>query len=70
MRPATREMNIDSAEAQVESAQEVVKGLLGYLHRLPQAPESAHLLKECQRVQGHLAHSLELFRKVHEAADQ
>jgi hypothetical protein len=70
MRPATREMNIEAAEAQVEFAQEVVKGMLSYLHRLPQAPESAHLLKECQRVQGHLAQSLALFRKAHEAENQ
>jgi hypothetical protein len=62
--PPHREDIFDEAEDQVLSAKEVVRGMLGYLHRLPQAPESTHLLRECQRAQGHLARSIEMFRML------
>lgn len=62
-----RQYTFDEAEAQVKYAQEVVTGMLVYLRRLPQAPEAAHLLHECQRAQGHLARSLEMFRNLRQS---
>jgi hypothetical protein len=38
--------------------------VIGYLCRLPQSPETAHLLKEAQRIQGHLNRSQEMFREL------
>ena len=64
-----RQYTFDEAEAHVKYAQEVVTGMLSYLRRLPQAPESAHLVHECQRAQGHLARSLEMFRNLRDSPE-
>ena len=68
--PIPRQSVLIAAEDHVGLAKAISKATMGYLGRLPQTPDTAHLLKEMQRIHGHLNRSQQLFRELRARDDQ